>query len=167
MAAADGRQLAGRPGTIAGVVCRLGGRPARGRTSATQIVREYGLSQAIGPVSYSGPPAGHPALPGPRGYSEHTQRLVDQEVAALLTNAETRARDLLTRHRHALTQLTATLLEQETVTGDQVRAIARAATPADPPAGPLAPGPAGTPASLPAGTPASLPAGTPASGQRP
>ncbi len=91
---------------------------------ATQMVREYGLSQAIGPVSYSGPPAGHPALPGPRGYSEHTLRLVDQEVAALLTNAETRARDLLTSHREALAQLTAALLEQETVTGDQVRAVA-------------------------------------------
>ena len=56
----------------------------------------------------------------------HTQCLVDQEVAALLTKAETRARDLLTSHRQALAQLTAALLEQETVTGDQVRALARA-----------------------------------------
>jgi len=47
-----------------------------------------------------------------------------QEVAALLTKAETRARDLLTSHREALAQLTAALLEQETVTGDQVRALA-------------------------------------------
>src|SRR5207247_1404150 len=92
---------------------------------ATQMVREFGLSEAIGPVSYSGPPAGYPALAGSRGYSEHTQWLVDQEVAALLTKAETRARDLLTSHRQALAQLTAALLEQETVTGDQVRAIAR------------------------------------------
>src|SRR6185312_15017234 len=65
-----------------------------------------------------------------RGYSEHTQWLVDQEVAALLTKAETRARDLLTSHRQALTRLTAALLEQETVTGDQVRALAQAASPA-------------------------------------
>ena len=77
-----------------------------------------------------GPPAGYPALAGSRSYSEHTQWLVDQEVAALLTKAETRARDLLTRHREALAQLTAALLEQETVTGDQVRAIAQAASPA-------------------------------------
>ena len=94
------------------------------------MVREFGLSEAIGPVSYRSPPAGHPALAGQRGYSEHTQWLVDQEVAALLTRAETRARDLLTRHREALAQLTAALLEQETVTGDQVRAIAQAASPA-------------------------------------
>ena len=94
------------------------------------MVREFGLSQAIGPVSYSSPPAGYPALSASRGYSEHTQWLVDQEVAALLTMAETRARDLLTTHRDALDRLTAALLEQETVTGDRVRAIAWAATPA-------------------------------------
>ena len=93
---------------------------------ATQMVREFGLSEAIGPVSYSGPPAGYPALAGARGYSEHTQWLLDQEVAALLTRAETRARDLLTSHRQALDRLTAALLEQETVTGDQVRALAQA-----------------------------------------
>jgi cell division protease FtsH len=92
------------------------------------MVREFGLSQAIGPVSYPGPPAGYPGLGAARGYSEHTQWLVDQEVAALLTKAETRARDLLTSHRQALAQLTAALLEQETVTGDQVRALAWAPT---------------------------------------
>ena len=80
--------------------------------------------QAIAPVSCSGPPAGYPALASARGYSEHTQWLVDQEVAALLTEAETRARDLLTSRREALAQLSAALLEQETVTGDQVRARA-------------------------------------------
>ena len=87
------------------------------------MVREFGLSEAIGPVSYGGP-VGYDALTGARGYSEHTQRLVDQEVAALLTKAETQARNLLTSHREVLVQLTAALLEQETVTGDQVRALA-------------------------------------------
>src|SRR5260370_8182607 len=47
-----------------------------------------------------------------------------QEVAALLTRAETRARDLLTSHRQALAQLTTPLLDQETITGDHIRAIA-------------------------------------------
>ena len=53
----------------------------------------------------------------------------------MLTRAETRARDLLTSHREALAQLTAALLEQETVTGDQVRALTQAASP-QPMAGP-------------------------------
>jgi len=138
---ADDRRLYGERYLADTLAVRLGGRAAErlicGEAStgaaddlasatalATQMVREYGLSQAIGPVSYPSPPAGHPALPGPRGYSEHTQQLLDQEVAALLTNAETRARDLLTTHPDALRRLTAALLDQETVTGDQVRAIA-------------------------------------------
>jgi len=137
---AEDRRLYGERYLADTLAVRLGGRAAerlaRGEAStgaaddlasatalATQMVREFGLSQAIGPVSYSGPPA----LTGQRGYSEHTQWLIDQEVAAILTNAETRARDLLTTHRDALNQLTAALLEQETVTGDQVRAIARTA----------------------------------------
>ena len=72
---------------------------------ATQMVREFGLSEAIGPVSYSDQPGGHPAL-APRGYSEQTQWLLDQEIAALLTTAETRAHELLTRHIEALNLLT-------------------------------------------------------------
>jgi cell division protease FtsH len=164
---ADDRRLYGERYLADTLAVRLAGRAAerlvRGEAStgaaddlaaattlATQMVREFGLSQAIGPVSYPAPPAS-PALTGGRGYSEHTQWLLDQEVTALLTSAETRARDLLTRHRDALDRLTTALLEHETVTGDQVRALAQAASPA----------------ALPAGTPAALPAGTPASGQRP
>ena len=182
---ADDRRLYGERYLADTLAVRLGGRAAerlvRGEAStgaaddlasatalATQMVREFGLSQAIGPVSYSGPPAGHPALTGGRSYSEHTQWLVDQEVAGLLTNAETRARDLLTSHRDALDRLTAALLEQETVTGDQVRALARPASPAalrpapPPPSRPVPPPPS-RPASPPPSRPASPPPSRPAS----
>src|SRR5580693_1942707 len=165
---ADDRRLYGERYLADTLAVRLGGRAAerliRGEAStgaaddlasatalATQMVREYGLSDKLGPVSYTGQADGHAAL-GPRGYSERTQWLMDQEVADLLTSAETRARDLLTEHRGALNQLTAALLEQETVSGDQVRALAQAASPA-----PLR---TRTPASLPAGPSASLPAGS-------
>ncbi len=146
MLPADDRQLYGESYLADTLVVRLGGRAAerliRGEAStganddlasatalATQMVREFGLSDVIGPVSYSVPPAGHPALAAQRSYSEHTQQLIDQEVAALLAKAETRARELLTRHKEALTQLTAALLEQETITGDQVRALVHATSP--------------------------------------
>jgi cell division protease FtsH len=147
MLPADDRRLYGESYLADTLAVRLGGRAAerlvRGEAStgaaddlasatslATQMVRDYGLSQALGPVSYSGPPASHPGLAASRSYSERTQWLVDQEVAAILTKAETRARDLLTSHQEALNQLTAALLEQETVSGDQVRALAQAASPA-------------------------------------
>ena len=141
MLPADDRRLYGERYLADTLAVRLGGRAAerlvRGEAStgaaddlasatalATQMVREFGLSDKMGPVSYSGQTPGSPGSGTPRSYSEHTQWLVDQEVAAILTRAEAQARDLLTRHRDALNQLTAALLEQETVTGDQVRALA-------------------------------------------
>jgi len=150
---ADDRRLYGEHYLADTLAVKLGGRAAerlvRGEAStgaaddlasatalATQMVREYGLSDNLGPVSYGGGAAGpHPALAWQRGYSERTQWLVDREVAALLAQAETRARDLLTQHIDALNQLTAALVEQETISGDQVRALVDAAAPA-----PLAPG---------------------------
>jgi cell division protease FtsH len=147
---ADDRRLYGESYLADTLAVKLGGRAAerlvRGEAStgaaddlasatslATQMVREFGLSEAIGPVSYSDRPGGHPAL-APRGYSEQTQWLLDQEIAALLTTAETRARELLTRHAEALSLLTSALLEQETITGDQVRALLHATSPAPLPA---------------------------------
>ena len=57
------------------------------------MVRDFGLSGKIGPVSYSSPAADYPGLAAPRSYSEHTQWLIDQEVAAILAKAETRAQE--------------------------------------------------------------------------
>ena len=151
MLPADDRRLYGESYLADTLAVRLGGRAAerliRGEAStggsddlasatalATQMVREFGLSDKLGPVSYGDPPDGLSGF-GPRAYSEHTQWLVDQEVAALVTTAETRARDLLARHREALTQLTDALMEQETITGDQVRALTRAVSPTALPVG--------------------------------
>jgi cell division protease FtsH len=155
---ADERRLYGESYLADTLAVRLGGRAAerltRGEAStgaaddlasatalATQMVCEFGLSDAIGPVSYGAPPARlHPALAGPRGYSEHTQWLVDREVSALLSKAETRARDLLTAHQQALSRLTSALLDQETISGDQVRAIVRTADARVEPAAVTSPG---------------------------
>jgi cell division protease FtsH len=142
---ADERRLYGESYLHATLAVRMGGRAAerlvRGEAStgaaddlasatalATQMVCEFGLSGKVGPVSYAGTPGGQPVAALGRAYSEHTQWLLDQEVAALLGKAEARARDLLTRHREALTQLTAALLTHETITGDEVRALVAAAS---------------------------------------
>jgi cell division protease FtsH len=126
---------------------RLGGRAAellvRGEAStgaaddlaaatalATQMVSEFGLSQAIGPVSYGGTPGQlFPGAGASAGYSEQTQWLIDRDVAALLTKAEARARELLTRHMEALHRLTAALVDHETISGDQLRELVQAADP--------------------------------------
>ena len=144
---ADDRLLYGERYLADALAVRLGGRAAelliRGEAStgaaddlasatalATRMVREFGLSQAIGPVSYAGAQTWSFSGPGaPRGYSEHTQWLIDREVTTLLTRAEARARELLTEHMQALHQLTTALVEGETITGDQVRALVRAVSP--------------------------------------
>jgi cell division protease FtsH len=144
---ADDRRLYGESYLNDTLAVRLGGRAAerlvRGEAStgaaddlasatalATQMVQEFGLSEVIGPVGYAGMTAPvHHGFAGPRGYSERTQRLIDREVAALLTRAEARARDLLTSHIKALNKLTAALVEQETITGDQVRSLVQPCPP--------------------------------------
>jgi len=168
---ADDRRLYSESYLADTLAVKLGGRAAerliRGEAStgaaddlasatalATQMVRDYGLSGNLGPVSYGDQAAGpRLTLAWQRSYSEHTQWLIDQEVAALLARAETRAHTLLTGRTDALNQLTAALLEHETITGDQVRALvaaspARLAASTQPPAAIASPGgtrPAGQP----------------------
>jgi cell division protease FtsH len=88
------------------------------------MVREFGLSPALGPVGYSdqsGQYLGGPVQDGlRRPYSEETQRVVDQEVSRLLREAEERAVSMLNEHRDELDWLAARLVEKETVDGSVV-----------------------------------------------
>jgi cell division protease FtsH len=89
---------------------------------ATRMVREFGMSAALGPVGFA---AGSPMYLGgeqvrSRPYAEATQRVIDEEVAKLLRQAEQRATGLLREHRDALERLTGLLLERETIDGTDV-----------------------------------------------
>jgi cell division protease FtsH len=92
---------------------------------ATRMVREFGMSAALGPVGFA---SGSPMYLGgeevrSRPYAEATQRLIDEEVAKLLRQAEHRATQLLTEHRDAADRLTELLLERETIDGTDVDEI--------------------------------------------
>ncbi|HUK67506.1 MAG TPA: ATP-dependent zinc metalloprotease FtsH [Streptosporangiaceae bacterium] len=122
---------------------RLGGRAAelvvfrQGSTGAAndlagatdlaiKMVREFGLSSAIGPVGY--PVGGSVFLGGggemtSRPYAEQTQAAIDAEVSRLLREAERRATELLKAHRGHLDRLVDLLLEKETVDGADVYAL--------------------------------------------
>ncbi|MEU4849163.1 ATP-dependent zinc metalloprotease FtsH [Streptomyces gilvosporeus] len=126
---------------------RLGGRAAElvafgeGSTGAaddlagaTQIagrmVRDFGLSPALGPVGYASGTAQRLGAEPPeaalqRPYSEHTQRLVDEETARLVRQAEKRAVALLREHRTALDALAKRLIAHETVAGSVVLDVLR------------------------------------------
>jgi cell division protease FtsH len=95
---------------------------------ATKMVREFGLSETLGPVGY--PEGGSVFLgsggPGmsSRPFAEATQAEIDREVAKLLREAEKRAIELLRAHRPILDALTNLLLEDETVDGTEVYRLA-------------------------------------------
>ncbi len=91
---------------------------------ATRMVREFGMSARLGPVGFSG---GQPQYLGgeqitSRSYAEDTQRVIDEEVSRMLTEAESRATSLLQDHRAALDAVVELLLERETIDGDDVDA---------------------------------------------
>jgi cell division protease FtsH len=93
---------------------------------AVRMVRDYGLSPALGPVGYG---SGGPMYLGgqeiqQRWWAEATQRIIDAEVTRLLREAEERATELLEQHREALDMLTALLLERETLDGSIVYELA-------------------------------------------
>jgi len=92
---------------------------------ATRMIREFGMSQALGPVGFS---SGSPMFLGgeevrSRPYAEATQRVIDEEVSTLLREAEQRALGVLGEHRDALDRLTGLLLDRETVDGTDVDEI--------------------------------------------
>jgi cell division protease FtsH len=86
------------------------------------MVREFGMSAALGPIGFA---SGSPMYLGSeevtsRPYAEATQRVINEEVATLLREAEQHATVTLTNHRHALDRLTELLLERETIDGTAV-----------------------------------------------
>jgi cell division protease FtsH len=139
------RHLYGEDYLTEALAVRLGGRAAelvelnQGSTGAandlasatelaTKMVREFGLSPAIGPVGY--PEGGSVFLGGGGGpglssrpFAEATQATIDSEVKRMLREAEQSAIALISAHRAELDQLVSLLLETETVDGSEVYRI--------------------------------------------
>jgi cell division protease FtsH len=104
---------------------------------AQRMVRDYGMSARLGPVGFA---SGSPMYLGneevrSRSYADDTQRVIDEEVANLLREAEQRALALLTDNRAALDRLVADLLAHETVDGSAVNAAIAGTAGASAPAG--------------------------------
>ncbi len=104
---------------------------------ATRIARlmvcSWGMSEALGPQTFG---ANEELLflgrevSRQQDYSEETARKIDAEVSALLQEGHAQARALLERHRAALDAVAQTLLERETLDGEDVKKILAASNPA-------------------------------------
>lgn len=89
---------------------------------ARRMVTEWGMSEAIGPMSLSD---NQPVFLGEdmmqsKSFSDETARLIDDEVRRILNDMEARCRQLLTVNRGALDLIARQLLEHETVDGKEV-----------------------------------------------
>jgi len=88
----------------------------RATSIARRMVTHWGMSAKIGPVSYKtsdeDPFLGR-EIHQSRQFSEHTQELIDEEVARILLEADQKAEQLLREHRGELESITRSLLEKE------------------------------------------------------
>ena len=83
------------------------------------MVREWGMSKEIGPMAWG---SNNQVFLGEdlmhtRDYSDHTSKVIDDEVERILREQESRAIEVLTLHRRGLEALTRALLEHETIDG--------------------------------------------------
>ena len=104
---------------------------------ARKMVREWGMSDQVGPMAWGsqGQVFLGDDLLHTRDYSDDTARVIDEEVQRILTDQEDRCRKLLTDHRNALDLIARSLLEHETISGDEVgRLVKVAAAPGSTPA---------------------------------
>src|SRR6266849_2475036 len=109
---------------------------------ARLMVRDYGMSDVIGPVSLGEERSNvflrSAAMPEFRVQSERTAQMVDQEIRSLVTEALERARDILRNHRDMVEAVAALLRAVEVVENQELQRIlgpkaspSKASTPAD------------------------------------
>lgn len=89
---------------------------------ARRMVTEWGMSEAIGPMSLSD---NQPVFLGEdmmqsKSFSDETAKLIDDETRSILNDMESRCHQLLTENRGALDLIARQLLEHETVNGSEV-----------------------------------------------
>jgi cell division protease FtsH len=98
---------------------------------ARRMVTEFGMSDKLGPLRYSANEQevflGH-SVTQSKNVSEETARLIDEEVRRIVVEGETRATEILKRHLHSLHAVAKTLVELETLSGEEVKAVMRGET---------------------------------------
>ena len=95
---------------------------------ARRMVTEFGMNETLGTVRYNSNEEevfmGH-SVARQQNVSEETNRRIDDEVRKLIDWSESKAREILTTHLEDLHKVSKALLEYETLSGDEVRALLR------------------------------------------
>ncbi len=93
---------------------------------ARSMVMEWGMSEKLGRVRYKSNDQevflGH-SVTQSNNMSDETAKLIDEEVRTLIENGEKTAREILTTYGNEWESIAQALLEFETLTGDELRAL--------------------------------------------
>ena len=93
---------------------------------ARRMVTEWGMSEKLGPLRFSENEEeiflGH-SVTQRKNVSEATARLIDEEVKRVIEEAEAKARSILTEHLDDLNRVAKALLEFETLSFDDIKAV--------------------------------------------
>ncbi|MGZ5580367.1 MAG: ATP-dependent zinc metalloprotease FtsH [Methylobacter sp.] len=95
---------------------------------ARNMVCSLGMSKKLGPLTYGKRQQLQfleSDMPEYRNFSDETARLIDTEIMALVEEAETRARTIITTHRDKLDKLANCLQEKEVIGRDEMLALIR------------------------------------------
>ena len=96
---------------------------------ARRMVREWGMSDKVGPMAWSGQQQvflGEDLMTSGREYSDSTAQILDEEVSRILREQEQRAHDILVQHRRGLELVAEKLIEEETIDGPAVGRLVQA-----------------------------------------
>jgi cell division protease FtsH len=95
---------------------------------ARSMVKEYGMSKKLGYVTFErerkplfmdlGPSFG-----GAKDYSEETAREIDDEIKLIVEEARAKVREMLGQKKSLLENVARTLLEKETIEGEELREL--------------------------------------------
>ncbi len=94
---------------------------------ARAMVAEFGMSDAMGVVSYDGHRRQtfieNPFAQERGNYAEETALKIDNEIKRILTEAHEQARQILRDHRDVLDRLSTRLLEKEVIEAEELKVI--------------------------------------------
>ena len=99
---------------------------------ARKMVTEWGMSDRLGPLRYSSNEEhvflGH-SVAQQKNISEETAKIIDEETKLIVEGAYAQCQKILTDYRHELETVAQGLLEYETLSGDEIKALLRGEKP--------------------------------------
>jgi len=91
------------------------------------MVCELGMSKELGPRAFRKNSdsvfLGKTLAEGEHNYSEATAQKIDEEISALITDAQNKAEEVLATHKDVVKRVADALTEKESLSGEEVKKI--------------------------------------------